>query len=145
GRLFTLEHARTGDAERQRAVEQLTQGLLESVALAALGQVRRFRRRERQSLGFDGVLNRRRPALVRRRLEAREQGVHRDLGAVDRPFLKLIDRLHAAGQFLGLARELLVGLVHGEGERRDHIAVGGRPDVEWLHVGGARRERERGE
>src|SRR6266699_780855 len=145
GRLLAREHARASVAERQGAVEQLAQGLFQSTALAALGQVRRFGRRERQSLGLGGLLNRPRPALVRRRLEGREQGVHRGLDAVDRPLLKLIDRLHAAGQLLGLARELLVGLVHGEGERRDHIALGRGPDGERLHVGGARGERERRE
>src|SRR5207248_8984933 len=68
-----LEHPRAGDAERQGAIEQLAQGLFETVALAALGEVRRFGRRQGQSLDFGGLLDRARPPLVRRRLEAREQ------------------------------------------------------------------------
>src|SRR5207237_9509271 len=97
--------------------EQLAQGLFQTVALAALGEVRRFGRRQGQSLDFGGLLDRARPPLVRRRLEAREQGVHRDLAAVDRPLLELIDRLHAAGPTLGFAREGPVGLVRWDGAR----------------------------
>ena len=146
GRLLDLEHARSGDAERERALEQLSQGLLETVPLPAFGEVGRLGRRERQPLGLRRLLDRRRPAtLVRRRLEAGKEGVHGDLRAVDRPLLKLVDRLHGRGQLLRLARQLLVGLVHGEREGRDHVAVRGLPDRHRSHVGRARGEGQVGE
>src|SRR5882762_4777828 len=96
---------------------------LQGVTLAALVQIRGLRRAEREPVSLRLLEDRRRAALVRRGLHAREKRVHRVLRAVEGPLLILIDRLHGARELLGLARELLIRLVHRERERGDHVAV----------------------
>src|SRR6266550_4498229 len=100
------------DAQRQRAVEQLVQRLLQGVPLPTLAQVRGLRGSEREPVGLGHRQDRRRAAaLVSRGLHAREKGEHGDLRAVEGPLLVLVDRLHGARELLRLARELLIRLV----------------------------------
>jgi len=144
-RLLHLQDTGPGDPQGERTVEHLAQRFLEGVSLAALGEVRGLRDSEREPVGLHHLQDRRRAALVRRGLDAREKGVHGDLCAVEGSLLVLVDRLHAAREFLGFAHAFLIRLVDGERERCDHVVLRRRPDDQRFHVGRARWEHDVGQ
>ncbi len=143
--LLHLQHARARGAERQRALDQLVEGLLEVAPLAALRQIRGLAQRERHPL-LPRRLDDRLRAPVRRGVHGREEGVYRQARAVESPGLKLVDRLDGGRQLFRLAGQLLVRLADRERERRDQVAVRELAGLEQrCRFAGARGEREVGE
>ncbi len=90
--LLDLQHARPGDALRERAIEQPHEGLLQGAPLPAFAQIRGFLQRDRYA-EIAGRANRRLGSLVHRRVHRGKERGHGGGGAVVGVLAKLVDRL----------------------------------------------------
>src|SRR5207247_11109334 len=135
---------RARDPDYEGVIKEVGERGLDVAPLLAVREIARLQRGQ----GHTQIPRRARDAwraLPRRRRDPGEEDVHRGGGTVERALLELVDRLDGARELLGLARQLLVGLVHGEGERCGHVAQGHPPLQQRRHINRARGKEEKRE